>query len=81
MSFVLFTHEEDRHRDAITIAARAWMDICQVEDFEEVTSGYDFCGFSDLPVLTYKYHVFGKESILEFLKMAFDINGHLNPMQ
>ena len=78
MSFVLFTHEEDGDRDAITIAARAWMDICQVSDWEEVTSGYEYCGISELPVLTYKYHVFGRENILEFLKMAFDINGHLD---
>jgi hypothetical protein len=76
MEFVLHTHYSEPN--PITYIAKAWATLCQIKEYREVESQYDFNGVGSLPVLRHGHYVFQAEHIVDFLRIAYDLDRDLS---
>lgn len=72
MDLVLYNYSDKYH--PVTQIARTWAVLAQIETYSEDTSDYHWNTVGNLPALRYDHHVFAKDHILDFLKIAFDLN-------
>ncbi|CAG9333324.1 unnamed protein product [Blepharisma stoltei] len=63
--------------DPVIQMVRCWVAFCHIQGYKECESEYYWNAVGNLPVLRYERSVFAKEHILEFLKIAYDINFNL----
>jgi glutathione S-transferase len=63
--------------DPLTLAVRAWVILCEIPNYTEVPSGYFWNSAGPLPVLLYKHHLIVREKILDFLRLAFNLDSDL----
>mmetsp|Transcript_27610 Transcript_27610/g.49809 ORF Transcript_27610/g.49809 Transcript_27610/m.49809 type:complete len:308 (-) Transcript_27610:2951-3874(-) len=75
MEFVLHTCYSEPN--PVTYIAKAWATLCQIREFREVESAYDYNGVGPLPVLRYGHYVFEAEHIVALLRLAFDLDFEL----
>mmetsp|Transcript_7322 Transcript_7322/g.13546 ORF Transcript_7322/g.13546 Transcript_7322/m.13546 type:complete len:320 (+) Transcript_7322:697-1656(+) len=75
MELVLHSHYESA--DPFTFICKAWATLCAIEEFTEETSDFDWGSAGLLPVLRCDGQVYTRSHVIDFLKLAYDLNKDL----
>jgi hypothetical protein len=75
MELVVHTHNEAA--DPFTFIVKAWATLCAIDEFREKPSDFDWGSAGLLPVLRCEGQVYTRNHVLDFLKLAYDLNKDL----